>query len=337
MENLTRINLSDNADIRPIDSNFTKVKNAVDNVENGVTNETSRATQAENAITANVATNTANILTHSNQIAALQTSVGTHTNQIADLQENLADFIGTFDTKADLDAYAGDVSNNDYAVVLSDETHLNQCWRYVYKESTTSWVEQYMVNEEPMTQAQLNALNSGINANKVAQIDTNATNIANKQDTLISGTNVKTINNESILGSGNIEIQGGGGNTIIETTYANLVALVNNSQLVVGQRYKITDYQTTVAGFNNLWADRAISAGHQFDIIVEAVETNKLSHKAKASKHSGDTYFNNSNLDNWELYYDIENNYNKYNWADATNGKGVIYYMKDDFNRIFFA
>ena len=32
-----------------------------------------------------------------------------------------------------------------------------------------------------------------------------------KQETLVSGTNIKTINNESILGSGNIEIQGGGG------------------------------------------------------------------------------------------------------------------------------
>lgn len=35
-----------------------------------------------------------------------------------------------------------------------------------------------------------------------------------KQDTLVSGTNVKTINNESILGSGNIDIQGGGGGSI---------------------------------------------------------------------------------------------------------------------------
>ena len=31
-----------------------------------------------------------------------------------------------------------------------------------------------------------------------------------KQDTLVSGTNIKTVNNESLLGSGNIEIQGGG-------------------------------------------------------------------------------------------------------------------------------
>lgn len=46
-----------------------------------------------------------------------------------------------------------------------------------------------------------------------------------KQDTLVSGTNIKTINGESILGSGNITIQGGSGsglttdevNTLIES------------------------------------------------------------------------------------------------------------------------
>ena len=37
-----------------------------------------------------------------------------------------------------------------------------------------------------------------------------------KQDTLVSGTNIKTINNESLLGSGNIDIQGGGGGKAIE-------------------------------------------------------------------------------------------------------------------------
>ena len=36
-----------------------------------------------------------------------------------------------------------------------------------------------------------------------------------KQNTLVSGTNIKTINNESILGSGNIDIQGGGGKAIV--------------------------------------------------------------------------------------------------------------------------
>ena len=43
-----------------------------------------------------------------------------------------------------------------------------------------------------------------------------STALSSKQDTLVSGTNVKTINNESILGSGNITIQGG--NNVVELT-----------------------------------------------------------------------------------------------------------------------
>lgn len=34
--------------------------------------------------------------------------------------------------------------------------------------------------------------------------------VDDKQDILVSGTNIKTINNQSLLGSGNIDIQGGG-------------------------------------------------------------------------------------------------------------------------------
>lgn len=47
------------------------------------------------------------------------------------------------------------------------------------------------------------------------QTDTGVINISTllsgKQDTLVSGTNIKTINNISLLGSGNIDIHGGGG------------------------------------------------------------------------------------------------------------------------------
>lgn len=39
--------------------------------------------------------------------------------------------------------------------------------------------------------------------------------INKKQDSLISGTNIKTVNGQSILGGGNIEIKGGGGKTTV--------------------------------------------------------------------------------------------------------------------------
>ena len=39
-----------------------------------------------------------------------------------------------------------------------------------------------------------------------------------KQDTLVSGTNIKTINGETLLGEGNIEIQGGSGGVTVDTS-----------------------------------------------------------------------------------------------------------------------
>ena len=57
------------------------------------------------------------------------------------------------------------------------------------------------------------------NSGSTGSIDTSnfatKTDLAKKQNTLVSGTNIKTINGESILGSGNITISGSGGGTTI--------------------------------------------------------------------------------------------------------------------------
>ena len=42
--------------------------------------------------------------------------------------------------------------------------------------------------------------------------------LGEKQPTLVSGTNIKTINNESLLGEGNIDIQGGSSVNVVQTT-----------------------------------------------------------------------------------------------------------------------
>lgn len=55
--------------------------------------------------------------------------------------------------------------------------------------------------------------------------------ISGKQDVLVSGTNIKTINNQSILGSGNIEIQGGSGTTY---TAGTNIDITNNVISVTG-------------------------------------------------------------------------------------------------------
>ena len=61
--------------------------------------------------------------------------------------------------------------------------------------SYTAATDARLAEDEEVTAAGLNALNDSLDG---------------KQETLVSGTNIKTINNTSILGSGNIEIQGGG-------------------------------------------------------------------------------------------------------------------------------
>ena len=42
--------------------------------------------------------------------------------------------------------------------------------------------------------------------------------LGEKQPTLVSGTNIKTINNESLLGEGNIDIQGGSSVNVVQST-----------------------------------------------------------------------------------------------------------------------
>ena len=160
----------------------------------------------------------------------------------------------------------------------------------------------------------------------------NGLEVEEKEDALI----IKTTDGDtiSILGSGDITLV----RDVIEITYEDIVNLCENSQLVPGQQYRITDFVTTTATTNTP------SAGHQFDVIVTAVSDNTLNEDAKAALHDGDTYFANCDIDSWELKYCIDNNTNRFEWADTTNGKGVIYYMKDnggnecqyDFKNIMF-
>lgn len=94
------------------------------------------------------------------------------------ISTNTAYFRGSFATKAALTAVAWQtsdpaaanyVTNNDYAVVLDDESQSDECWRYVYVAGT-GWQAQYRINESPLTTAQLAALNSGATAQNISSI-----------------------------------------------------------------------------------------------------------------------------------------------------------------------
>ena len=113
--------------------------------------------------------------------------------------------------------------------------------------------------------------------------------------------------------------------SIVNLTYNDLKNLRDNSKLKPSQYYRITDFVTTVAN-----DPEARSAGHPFDIIVLALDKNKLHEECHAIQHEGDTYFADCNLAAWKIWYCLDNDTTKYMWADTANGKGVIYRMIDE-------
>lgn len=145
---------------------------------------------------------------------------------------------------------------------------------------------------------------------------------SDKQDTLVSGTNIKTINNQSLLGSGDITITDG----TVSTTWSELKTLRDGGDLIPGTQYRITDYVATTTYVESR------SANHPFDIIILALDENHLSEEGYAILHEGDTYFANNNLSAWKVWYTIDNDVTRFTWADSVNGKGVIYRLIDEFN-----
>ena len=109
-------------------------------------------------------------------------------------------------------------------------------------------------------------------------------------------------------------------------TYAELKSLRDAGKLVAGTQYRITDYTCTTTQSGTK------SAGYQFDIIVTADDESTLNEEARAALHTGDEYFSGCTLNAWKLWYCLDNDSDRFAWADATNGKGVIYRMIDEFN-----
>lgn len=125
-----------------------------------------------------------------------------------------------------------------------------------------------------------------------------------------------------------------------EVTYAELVLLKENNKLIPGANYRLIDYSTEVRkikkeeGYSGqTYRVIAKSANNPFDLLLRAISENELDTNATAVQSFRDTnnYFTNSRLQDWIVKYDINNNSNKYDWAEPTNGKGVIYYLQDEF------
>ena len=113
---------------------------------------------------------------------------------------------------------------------------------------------------------------------------------------------------------------------LTEITWKPLKDKRDTNSLIPGMQYRITEYTCTTTQVGTK------SAGHVFDIIVTADDESTLNEVARAVKHEGDTYFANSDLSAWKIWYCLDNDTERFAWADSANGKGVIYRMIDEFN-----
>ena len=161
---------------------------------------------------AQIATNTGNITSNTNRITTIEgkiPSTATSTNQLTDknyvdnsIATNTADYISDngqpFQSLADLEAYSGPLTNNDYAFVVSTDSAGNLLYtRYKYNSTTEQWAEEYTIANPTFTSTQWASIDSGVTANDVTQIGTNKSDIASlqsgKQDAL-SQTQLDAVN-----------------------------------------------------------------------------------------------------------------------------------------------
>lgn len=262
-------------------------------LNNRVDKEITDRTYADNALSNRITTNLNSINTINSKIP----SQASPTNQLADkefVNSSIANNAATFQgTFETVDNLpTTNVKNNDYAFIVSVTSEGNPEYKR-YKYNGTQWIEEFVLNNSSFTANQWAAINSGITDNWI-------------NDTTEKLENATT--------------------SIIEITWSDLKAKKDAGELTPSQFYRITDYQCTTTESGTR------SAGHQFDIIVLALSKNTLSEQAYAALHSGDTYFANNDLSAWKLWYCLDNDTNRFAWADNTNGKGVIYRMIDEFN-----
>lgn len=146
-------------------------------------------------------------------------------------------------------------------------------------------------------------------------IDTLETAVATKQDTLVSGTNIKTINNNSILGSGNLSISGGSSNVY---SYQEEVV---GTWLTGKPLYRVVK----IHSFNS-YGDFNFDYSANYNVVMYQTFYNG------GSLIVEDNYENSvrSFVDNGAHHYNFKITSSPYNSGWAKNAMIILYYTKNN-------
>jgi hypothetical protein len=182
----------------------TSASKASTSEQNAKSSETNAGTYASNAKSSETnasdsakaaSTSEQNAKTYAENASSSASKASTSETNAKSSEENAA----TSETNAKASA--------DRAKTIADSIDSSNLATVALDNLSAAGEARFTAKQDSLTTAQLNAVNSGVTSSTVSQVATNKSDIAKKQDALISGTNIKTINSESILGSGDITIK----------------------------------------------------------------------------------------------------------------------------------
>jgi hypothetical protein len=111
---------------------------------------------------------------------------------------NTAYFIGTFNSLSDLENYSGEVSNNDYAFVVSVDSNSNTVYnRYKYNSENETWNFEYSLNNSSFTAAEWETIQSGLTANDRTNYNNHLTNTNNPHSVTKAQVGLGNVDNTS--------------------------------------------------------------------------------------------------------------------------------------------
>lgn len=129
-------------------------------------------------------------------------SQASESNELADkafvnstVGTNTAIFRGTFNSVAELEAYSGDKTNNDYAFVIGTDSAGNTSYNR-YKYNGTTWMFEYSLNNSSFTATQWAAIDSGLSSSDKTALDNVLAVIA------AYGTRITTIEGKEAIWNG---------------------------------------------------------------------------------------------------------------------------------------
>ena len=159
------------------------------------------------------------------------------------------------------------------------------------------------------TKAEIPSLEGYLTETEASETYATKQEVSGKQDTLVSGTNIKTVNGQSLLGNGNIDITGGGTITVdsaLSSTSENpvqnkVITTALNGKQDAGDyalKSEIPDVSTLATKEELAGKQDALTAGAGIKITDNTIRTINNVQQAKIIPQSSGFIFNTISVDN---------------------------------------